>query len=55
MKYTVYVTATIDKVIEVEASDKAAAFDLGEDKVCTMLRGIKDLTSVEAYDAYEEE
>lgn len=55
MKYTVYVTAAIDKVVEVEASDREAAFELGEDKVCQMLRGIKDVTSVEAYDAYEEE
>lgn len=54
MKYMVYVTATIDKVVEVDASDRENAFELGEEKVCRLLAGTKDVTSVEAYDAEEE-
>ena len=55
MKYTVFVTATIDKEVFVDASDGQAAMELAEDKVCKMLRGIPDITSVEAYEFSEEE
>ena len=55
MKYTVYVTAQIDKAVQVDASDKLSAFELAEEKVCRMLRSVPDVTAVDAYDAVEEE
>lgn len=51
MKYEVFVTATIDKVVLVEAEDEWDAKDLAEEKVNQMLNSVKDVTSVEAWDA----
>lgn len=53
MLYTVYVSATIDKTVEVEADDPVYAMSIAEDKVCSMLRGTPDVTAVEAYEYTE--